>query len=530
MLGHTARMRVRPAIVLLLVLLMLAFAGPRDDASVFFKAGRIPSVAIELTPEAIERLRAEPRVYVPCTVREGDKVVSDKAGVKLKGAAGSFQSYDEMPALTVNIDKFGAAPAFHGLRKFHLNNSVQDASRLSEWLCSELLRGADQPAARVGHARVTLAGRDLGVYVLKEGFDEEFLRRNFRTTEGNLYDGGFCQDIDAPLERDEGKGPDDRADLRALAEACADPDMKRRWKRLEDLIDIDDFLRFMALEGMLGHWDGYTYNSNNYRLYFEPGKKKGRFLAHGMDQCFGDPNMSVLESPHAMLAASVMKNPEWRKQYRKEVTRLLQHFDPAKLEKKLEPVERRLQEAFREISAEAAAEQLTQANAFLERVRARGPALLAQSAAPEPKPLVFRKGQPVVVRDWRGMSEVEDAVLEQVDIGGAQWLRAACGPSGRCIAGWRRGVLLSRGKYEFEALIRVEGVEPLAEEGAPGQGGGIRTGGGTRTVDGVSSGERKVAFAFEVTEDIADVELVIELRASRGSVAFRLDSLRLTRE
>ena len=517
-------------IVLALVgLILMAASMPRDDASSFFRAGRIPTITIELSPEAIEQLRANPRAYAPCTVREGDKVVSAKAGVKLKGAAGSFRPFDDKPALTINIDKFGEAPAYNGLRKFHLNNSVQDPSLLSEWTCSEILRAAGQPATRVAHARVRLAERDLGVYVLKEGFDEEFLRRNYRTEEGNLYDGGFCQDLDAPLERDEGTGEDTRSDLRAIVDACREPDMKSRWKRIEQLVDIDDFIRFTALEAMLGHWDGYAFNSNNYRVYFEPAKK-AHFLPHGMDQCFGDPNMSVLDAPHAMLAASVMKNPEWRKQYRKELTRLLPQFEPQKLERKLEPVEARLQKALREVGPQQAAEQLANANAFLDRVRTRATSLLAQSAAPEPKPLVFRKGQPVLVRDWRAMSEVDDAILEEVELEGARWMRVACGPGGRCIAGWRRGVLLSKGKYRFEAAVRVEGIAPLSEEGAPGVGGGIRTADGTRVADGVSSGERKVSFEFEVREEIADVELVLELRATRGSTAFRIDSLRLTRE
>jgi hypothetical protein len=305
--------------------------------------------------------------------------------------------------------------------------------------------------------------------------------------------------------------------------------MKARWKRLEQLVEVDEFIRFVALEAMLGHWDGYSFNSNNYRLFFEP-TKKAVFLAHGMDQCFGDPNASVLDAPRAMLAASVMKNPEWRKQYRKEIARLLPQFDPVKLEKKLEPVEARIQKSLREISPEAAAEQLAHANGFLERLRGRATSLVAQSTAPEPRPLVFRKGQPVLVRDWRPMSEVEDAVLEEVEFGGAKWLRAACGPGGRCIAGWRRSVLLSKGKYVFEAFIRVEGIEPLVEEDAPGIGGGIRTWDGRRTADGTSSGERKVSFEFEVREEIADVELVLELRGKRGSIAFRMDSLRLTRE
>jgi hypothetical protein len=141
---------------------------------------------------------------------------------------------------------------------------------------------------------------------------------------------------DGELDRDEGpgKGPGDRADLRAIVEACRMPDLTARWKRLDELVDIPLFVRFMALEAMLAHWDGYSFNTNNYRVYFEPGKK-ARFLLHGMDQCFGDPGMSVLEHPRAMLAASVMRNPEWRKLYRRELERQLDEFDGRRLSRRV---------------------------------------------------------------------------------------------------------------------------------------------------------------------------------------------------
>jgi hypothetical protein len=66
------------------------------------------------------------------------------------------------------------------LDKIHLNNSVQDRSYLTEILCGDLFLAAGVPAARGTHARVFLNGRDLGLYGLKEGFDQSFLRRHFR--------------------------------------------------------------------------------------------------------------------------------------------------------------------------------------------------------------------------------------------------------------------------------------------------------------------------------------------------------------
>ena len=530
------RSRTLPSALLLLAAaaLLLAFAPAPDDASSFFRGSRIPQLTVELTPDSVESLRREPRTFARCVVRDGDRIVGEAAGVKLKGAAGSFREFDDRPALTVNLDKFGGAKPWNGLEKFHLNNSVQDESLLSEWVASEIIRSAGQPATRVAHARVKLGDRDLGVYVLKEGFDEHFLARNFRNAQGNLYDGGFCQDVDGELERDEGEVGELRADLRAIAEACADSDMKSRWKRLDTLVDIDDFTRFMALEAMLGHWDGYTFNSNNYRVYLEPGRK-ARFLCHGMDQCFQDPGASVLDGPVSMVARSVMRNPEWRKLYRRQITRLLDEFDAKRLAKRIEPVQRRLQEALREVSPETAAAQADRAREFLARVVAREASLREQSVAPEPKPPVFRKGQPVRITGWHPMSESEDAAVEEVEIGGSRWYRIACGASGSCVAGWRRSVLLAKGAYRLEAFMRTDGVAALGEQSAPGVGAGVRVGGGIRAgqgadAEGLGSGERAVRFTFEVAEELADVDLVLELRASRGAAWFRIDSLTLTRE
>ncbi|MFM7053007.1 MAG: CotH kinase family protein [Planctomycetota bacterium] len=527
-----------------LVATLCALASPaaakqaRDESDAFFRKGEIPAIRLEIADDMVEALRRDPRAYARCTLHADGAVASAAAGVKLKGAAGSFQGFDERPAFTVDVDRFGESPRFKGLEKFHLNNSVQDPSLLSEWTCAAILREAGYPHTRVTHARLVVNGRDLGVYVLKESFDEHFLARNFKDASGNLYDGGFCQDIDAELELDEGDEASARAELRALADACRDPDMQRRWDAIERLVDVPQFVRFMALEAMLGHWDGYSYNSNNYRLYFEgkPAPKAGaiprsgpkaRFLLHGMDQCFQDPAATVLDMPRGMLASSVMKNPAWRKEYRRQVERLLADFSAKRLLPALEEVEARVGRAMRAFDAAAAEEQGARAREFVERVVAREQSLRAQAKAPEPKPLDLKPGRERTIDGWHPMSEVEDALVEVAEGQGGRWYRVKCGPAGRCIAGFRRGVLLSRGRYRLEAIVRTEAVGALAEEGQPCTGAGVRISGLACGEAAVESGERALAFEFEVAEETADVELVLELRASRGEAAFRAGSVKL---
>ena len=74
-----------------------------------------------------------------------------------------------------------------GLTKLMLNNSSQDQTFLSELLATRLFRDAGVPAARVTHSRVTLNGRDLGLYVAIEAMNKRFLKRHFGKATGNLY-------------------------------------------------------------------------------------------------------------------------------------------------------------------------------------------------------------------------------------------------------------------------------------------------------------------------------------------------------
>jgi len=158
---------------------------PPIDATTDLFEHLIPRIELHLDPSAVATLRVEPRVYVRATLREGTNVFGDIA-VKLKGARGSFRPIDDRPAFTLNMDKFTGGQRFHGLDKFHLNNSVQDPTLMNEIICGELFRAAGVPTPRATHARVIFNGRDLGFYVLKEGWDKRFLKRHFTQTSGNL--------------------------------------------------------------------------------------------------------------------------------------------------------------------------------------------------------------------------------------------------------------------------------------------------------------------------------------------------------
>lgn len=488
---------------------------PRDASEEFFDNGAIPQLKIVLKESQAKKLREDARHYAKCKLIENGETTYTEVAIKLKGAAGSFRELDDRPAFTLNMDKHVKGQTFHALDKFHLNNSVQDESYLCEWLCSDLSRDAKVPAARATHARVWLNDRDLGLYVLKEGFDTTFLKRHFADGTGNLYDGGFVQDIDVDLEKDSGKGPDDHSDLHSLKAACMEPDPEKRWPAIEERLDVDAFLSFMAIELMTAHWDGYTQNKNNYRIYFDPANSKARFLPHGMDQMFGDPGFPILEYSEPIVASAVMHNPEWRKRYRERVAELLPLFEPQRLHKKLDTVVARLQPVVDQFGDEFAKSHADRVRELKERIIAREPNLREQLQNGDPTPLEFNADGLAEVADWFPAQETDDTKIEEVEIDGQKRYSIQVGESGQCVGSWRRKVLLAKGRYRLEARLRTESV--VAREDDSGTGAGLRISGGKR--DNKLAGDsdwKSVRYEFEVLEEVRDVMLVAELRATRG--------------
>lgn len=502
-----------------------------DPTDEVFERVDITTLTLEIAPAERAKMAENAREYVRCRLREQGGETWDDVAVKLKGAAGSFRELDDKPAFTLNMEKFGTPQSFHGLRKLHLNNSVQDDTYLHEWLCAGLFRQAGIAAPRVAHARVYLDDRELGLYVLKEGFDRRFIARHFAADDGNLYDGGFCQDIDVDLKRDVGNGVDDFSDLHLLRDACYLAEPAERWQRIADRLDVDAFLTFAAMELMTCHWDGYCQTKNNYRLYFDTASHKAFFLPHGMDQMFGEPGASILETPGAIVASAVLQNPEWRQQFRDRIRRLIHLFHPPDpLLSQVDRMAQRIRPVLAEVDPQQAGSYAERINELKARLVARAENLVQQSEQPDPpprRPLEFNAEGGIELADWQPASESEDAIVEVVELpdGRAAYL-IRCGPSGQCIASWRLTVLLSRGAYRWSASAATDEVAPLADE--KGAGAGVRISGSTRGAGLQGSADwQPLEYRFLVTEDEQEITLVAELRATAGQVRFDPQSMRI---
>ena len=491
-----------------------------------FKDGRVRRIHIELLPAAMEALGKSSRSYIRASIREGNTRYETVA-LRLKGAKGSFRKLEEKPGFTLDFDRFAPGQAFCGLRRIHLNNSVEDPSYLNEKIGSELFRSAGVPAPRVAHALVDLNGRELGLYVIKEGFTKDFLGLHFKNTNGNLYEAGLGHDVDEAMERDAGSGPDDGRDLKALAEAAREPDLTRRWLRLEQILDVNRVISFMAMEIMAGHGDGYGLARNNFRVYHDVDSGRLLFFPHGMDRLFMRADLPWRPQMAGLVPRAVLETPEGRRRYRGRMQELLTNVFQAKT---LTDQVGRWEAQIRPALGRGEGRELAQQAELLKaRITERAAQLQQQLSAPELGPLSFTQGV-AHLSGWRGLDLRPGGKLEQGKApDGRPALRIGAGPA--AFASWRTKVVLERGRYRFEGRIRTAGVEPPPS--GKNQGAGLRLAGAEpprphRLIG--NSPWQLHAVNFEVAAVSDEVELVCELRAIKGDAWFDLESLRLVRQ
>ncbi len=507
---------------------LLAKRADNEAATDAFFDGPILRWRVVLPEESINRLRTHPREYVEGQVEVDGRLYSG-VGVRIKGSAGSKRPIDDRPALTVDFNRYNKGQRVFGMAKIHLNNSVQDPAYLNESIASRTYRAAGIPATRASHALVELNSRDLGLYVVKEAYDEHYLKRHFPEDigrHGNLYDGGFVSDITRNLEKDAGNGPTNHLDLVQLRNASALPTLERR-AALEKVLDVDRFLSFTAIQMTLDDWDGYVRNRNNYRVYFRP-DGRATFLPSGMDQLLRNPNAPIRDRFTGRVAASLLQTSRQRLELRDRILTLSSNvLSESWLLQQVDEIQARIDVALAHLPEDQRERIINRAERIPSRIQQRL-AFVRRELAQWPDPLPPREPgtrQPLGTANWSIYTQTGKADTDlALPFDGRETIHfSALEPKTRATV--RATLVLPAGRYRFHGLARTEAVEALTDD--LGIGAGLRQTGvtGTSHLEGTSDWS-PLTHDFDHPED-GSIEFIVELKAHRGEAWFDRASLTL---
>ena len=274
-----------------------------------------------------------PFTYVEASVTI-DGVVFPKVGLRKKGFIGSLSH--TRPSLKIKLNHIDIDGEIEGLTNLTLNNNKQDTSLMSQYMGYALFNAIGSTAPRCGYAKVTVNGENLGIYSHVETVRIPLLKRAFGNSDGPLYEGtvvDFYKDWDNSFEHKRGDDKRGRAHINALIDTLADP--KATEADIGELVDLDSFYRFWATEGLVGFWDGYSGNKNNFFVYLNPKDNKFHFIPWGMDSIFtkhseidfmNDPRAPISVKTQGLIAYKLYQSESGRQRYAEVLTEILDKY------------------------------------------------------------------------------------------------------------------------------------------------------------------------------------------------------------
>jgi hypothetical protein len=235
-------------------------------------------------------------VEVPATLTVDGKVFKD-VGVRFRGNSSYFIVPEgRKRSLNVSLDFVHENQQLGGYRTFNLLNANEDASFLRSVLYNHIAREY-LPAPKANFVRVVINGESWGVYPSVQQFNKDFARDWYGTPDGARWKappqgrGGLQYQGDDPAayrRSYEIKSKDDPAAWAALVNLArvlntTPPDQLEA--ALAPILDVDETLRFLAVDVALVNGDGYWTRASDFSLFRDP---KGRFhiTTHDANETF----------------------------------------------------------------------------------------------------------------------------------------------------------------------------------------------------------------------------------------------------
>ena len=267
----------------------------------------VPRIDISINPDTLEwlyedeNLESDVEFHAVFIFDNGIvKDTIDPIGFRLRG---NTSRYSQKKSFKVSFNKFTSGGKYYGVEKLNLNGEHNDPSVIRSKVCWDVLRKMEIPAPRSNHVRVYINGNYYGLYISVEHIDEEFIKSRFTYNDGNLYKCLYPANLNYlglnpdlyKLEQGDrrvyelkiNKEADDYSDIAHFINILNNTNNTELKCDLNVVFNTYDYLKVIAADVLLGNWDGYIYNQNNFYLYHNISSGKFEYIPYDEDNTLG---------------------------------------------------------------------------------------------------------------------------------------------------------------------------------------------------------------------------------------------------
>ena len=236
-------------------------------------------------------------VDVPATVTVDGRVYRD-VGVHFRGNSSFAVSNGYKRSLNLGFDFVHENQAIGGYRTLNFLNANQDPTLMRTVLSMHIARQYIA-APKANFVRVVINGENWGVYANAQQFNKEFVADNFGTTKGMRwkipqgggtggafsYQGDDASRYNRTFQIKSKDEPEAWSALIDLAKTLDATPVESLEAALASRLDVDAYLRFLALDNVMASADAFFQRASDYSLYRHP-DGKFHFVFHDANEMF----------------------------------------------------------------------------------------------------------------------------------------------------------------------------------------------------------------------------------------------------
>jgi hypothetical protein len=251
-----------------------------------------------------------PRPYLEASLEfddpsTGETLRFEQVGVRYRGRSAiddiNEPDWDKRAGFKIAVDEYAGGGKLFGRGKINLLGTEGDRSQIREFLGLRLARQAGVPAPRTNYAHLFVNDEYQGIFPQSEEPDErEYLDLNFKRSDGPLFKvSGYCGgtvdfDYDGTdeeamaeylldYEPKTGTSDEDLATYLVPLLACVQGAEGQVFDEcIADHIDVEAWLRAIAVDIALPDYDGLVGGGKNFLLYRDPSIE--RFVVYPWDK------------------------------------------------------------------------------------------------------------------------------------------------------------------------------------------------------------------------------------------------------
>jgi len=255
--------------------------------------------------------------YYPCDFRwtfRGQEMVVRNIGIRSRGL-GSRSPVK--PGLRVDFDRYATDQQFLGLKSIVLDNLTQDPSTIKERVTMKFFTRMGEPASREAPARLFVNNEYIGLYVMVESVDKDFLKRVFGErapgdTENDgylfeykwkdLYDFSYLgsdltpySQLFSPQTHESATAEKLYRPIEQMIKAINESTDSGFAQAVSPYIDLNHVMKHLAIENFLAENDGVLgyAGMNNFYFYRFEETTRHRFLVWDKDNNFWETSFPI---------------------------------------------------------------------------------------------------------------------------------------------------------------------------------------------------------------------------------------------